>query len=135
MQRGHFIALDTHCEFTVAAILTRTGELLCRRQLPTTIPALRQEIEQVPRPRHVVLEEGARADPAFRGAAGDQVDPRRHVLRLRRHALAFPEQAGVVALPGHRTGAATQWAGRCARACAGGGHGVRVECALTSDSR
>ena len=62
MQHGHIIALDTHCAFTVAAILTQAGELVRQRRLPTTIPALRQEIEQVPRPRHVVLEEGPLAD-------------------------------------------------------------------------
>lgn len=62
MQRGHIIALDTHCTFTVAAVLTAAGELVGRRRLDTQIPALRQAIEQVPRPRHVVLEEGPLAD-------------------------------------------------------------------------
>jgi transposase len=62
MERGHIIALDTHCTFTVAARLTPTGELAGRRRVPTTIPALRELIEAVGRPRHVVLEEGPLAD-------------------------------------------------------------------------
>jgi transposase len=62
MQPGHIIALDTHCAFTVTAILTPTGALVRQRRVPTNVPALRQEIEQVPRPRHVVLEEGPLAD-------------------------------------------------------------------------
>jgi len=62
MRRGHIIALDTHCAFTIAAVLSPAGELLGRRRVPTSIPDLRRVIEGFPQPRHVVLEEGPLAD-------------------------------------------------------------------------
>ena len=85
MQRGHIIALDTHCAFTVAAIVNGTGALVRRHKLATQIPALRQVIEGLPRPRHVVLEEGPLADWLVRELRpwADAVvacDPRRNAL-------------------------------------------------------
>lgn len=62
MLHGHVIGLDTHCEFTVSAVLDGRGRLLGQRRLPTAIPELRALIEGVRRPRHVVLEEGPLAD-------------------------------------------------------------------------
>ena len=62
MLRGHVIALDTHCAFTISAVLDGHGRLLGQRRLATAIPELRELIEGVRRPRHVVLEEGPLAD-------------------------------------------------------------------------
>lgn len=62
MQRRHIIALDTHCAFTQAAILTDAGRVVRQVKLATSVTALRQLIETVKRPRHVVLEEGPLAD-------------------------------------------------------------------------
>lgn len=62
MERGHIIALDTHCAFTVFAVLTWTGKVVAHHRVPTRIPELRQLIERARRPRHVVLEEGPLAD-------------------------------------------------------------------------
>ncbi len=83
MQTGRIIALDTHCSFTVAAILNPAGKLLSQREVPTEIPALRALIESVPRPRRVVLEEGTLADwlvRELRPCAEEVVacDPRRN---------------------------------------------------------
>ncbi len=83
MKRFDIIALDTHCEFTMMAILDRRGDLLKQIRVPTRIPELRALIESIPRPRHVVLEEGPLADWLVRELrpCADQViacDPRRN---------------------------------------------------------
>lgn len=83
MKHAHVIALDTHCEFTVAAISNPRGELLRKKRVPTRIPELRAVIEAVARPRDVVLEEGPLADWLVRELrpCADQVvacDPRRN---------------------------------------------------------
>ena len=62
MATGHIIGLDTHCVFTVAAVLDGRGRLVRQQRLPTSIPELRALIEGVRRPRRVVLEEGPLAD-------------------------------------------------------------------------
>ena len=62
MSRGHIIALDTHCAFTMTAVLRPSGELVRRRRVATEIPVLRELIAAVRSPRHVVLEEGPLAD-------------------------------------------------------------------------
>ena len=83
MRRRHFIALDTHCASTDAAVLTEAGRMVRRQRVATTIPALRKLIEAVPRPRHVVLEEGPLADWLVRElrSSTDEIvacDPRRN---------------------------------------------------------
>lgn len=83
MRRRHFIALDTHCAFTDAVVLTEGGRVVRRQRMATTIPALRRLIEAVPRPRQVVLEEGPLADWLVRELrrSADAVvacDPRRN---------------------------------------------------------
>jgi transposase len=83
MKRLHVIALDTHCAFTAAAVLGRSGEVVVQQRVPTRIPELRALVEGVPRPRHVVLEEGPLADwlvRELRPAAEAVVacDPRRN---------------------------------------------------------
>lgn len=62
MQRRHIIALDTHCAFTQAAMLTEAGRVIRQARVSTNVAALRRLIESVARPRHVVLEEGPLAD-------------------------------------------------------------------------
>lgn len=83
MSAGHIIALDTHCAFTVAAVLSPSGELLCRRKVATEIPVLRALITALPGARHVVLEEGPLADWLVRelrpvATAVVACDPRRN---------------------------------------------------------
>jgi len=83
MDQGYVIALDTHCAFTEAVVMTATGRVRQRVRLATKLPDLRQLIEGVRRPRHVVLEEGSLAGWLVRELRGvaDVVtacDPRRN---------------------------------------------------------
>lgn len=85
MERVYTIALDTHCAFTEVGVLTPGGRMRKRGRCATTIPALAEEVDRVPRPRVVVLEEGTLADWMVRGLSGhaDDVvvcDPRRNHL-------------------------------------------------------
>jgi hypothetical protein len=70
MRRKHFVGLDVHCQFTEMAIVSETGKLMRRLQCPTTIPALVRALQCVPRPLHIVLEEGPLADWLCRNLAG-----------------------------------------------------------------
>jgi len=70
MKQGYIIALDTHCAFTEVDVYTATGRLSRRERCPATIPALREVVEKVPRPRDALLEEGPLADWVARGLAG-----------------------------------------------------------------
>ena len=58
MKRGHFIGIDCHCQFCEIAVVDVRGAVAQRHRCETTIPALRQVLEAVPRPRTVVIEEG-----------------------------------------------------------------------------
>jgi transposase len=83
MEPGYVIALDTHRAFTEVVVMTATGRVRLRRRVVTALPELRSLIEEVRRPRHVVLEEGPLADWLLRGLEGvaDVVtacDPRRN---------------------------------------------------------
>ena len=91
-ERVYAMALDTHCAFTEVGVLTPGGRMRERGRCATTIPALAEEIDRVPRPRAVVLEgcpeprrKGPPADWIARGlrehAADVAVcDPRRNHL-------------------------------------------------------
>jgi transposase len=88
MRSVHIIPLDTHCQSTEFGVMTRSGRLTHRGRCPTTVPALRAVIESVPRPRHVVFEEGPLADWLWRNLReiADEVvvcDPRRNHLIAR----------------------------------------------------
>jgi transposase len=77
--------MDTHCTSSEVAVVNQAGRLKLKQGYPTTIPALVQVIEAVPRPRVVTFEEGPLADWLLRNLAGhaDQVivcDPRRNRL-------------------------------------------------------
>jgi hypothetical protein len=83
MERVHVIALDTHCAFTAVAVLNGARVVLEQRRVATRIPELREVIEAVGRPRHVVLEEGPLADGLVRDLGpsaerGVACDPRRN---------------------------------------------------------
>ena len=58
MRRTHFIGIDVHCQFCELAVLTAAGQVVRRERCATTVPALRDVLADVPRPRQVVIEEG-----------------------------------------------------------------------------
>ncbi len=62
MPTTHYIGMDAHGNTTDACVKTPAGKLLRRWHGPTTIPALREFIESVPRPRKIAFEESPLAD-------------------------------------------------------------------------
>jgi transposase len=85
MKRCHFIGLDTHCQFCEAAVVDASGREVSRQRCATTIPALVELVESVPRPRRLVIEEGPLADWLWRNLRShvDEMivcDPRRNRL-------------------------------------------------------
>ena len=58
MKRCHFIGIDCHCASCEVAVVNQAGDVVQRQGCDTTIPALREAIETVPRPRSLVIEEG-----------------------------------------------------------------------------
>jgi len=58
MKRSHFIGIDVHCQFCEVAVVNSGGTVVHRDGCETTIPTLLQVIEQVRRPRALVIEEG-----------------------------------------------------------------------------
>jgi transposase len=67
MKRAYFIAIDTHCLFCEIAVLNAAGEVVLRDRRDTNIPAVREVVESVPRPRSLVIEEGPLAGWLWRG--------------------------------------------------------------------
>lgn len=85
MKPCHYIGLDVHGSFTELAVVTQAGHLTQRQRCPTTIPALREALDAIGRPRHVAFEEGPLADWLWRNLAGHAeavtvCDPRRNRL-------------------------------------------------------
>lgn len=79
----HYIALDVHCAFSEMAVVTGAGKLVRRDRCETRIPALREAIAQVRRPRRLTFEEGPLADwlsRELRGCVDELVvcEPRRN---------------------------------------------------------
>ena len=66
MKQRHFIGMDVHCKFSEVAAVTEAGRLTYQGQCATSIPTLVQELEKIPRPRHLVIEEGPLADWLWR---------------------------------------------------------------------
>jgi transposase len=66
MQRVHYIGGDTHCKETELAVVTESGRLTKQGRCPTTIPALAEFLQAVPRPRYLAFEEGPMADWLYR---------------------------------------------------------------------
>jgi len=58
MKRRYFIGIDVHCLFCEIAVVDHRGTVVLRQRCDTTIAALMQVLEQVPRPRSLVIEEG-----------------------------------------------------------------------------
>jgi transposase len=58
----YYIALDVHCAFSEMAVVTGSGKLVRRDRFPTSIPAIREALGQIPRRRRLTFEEGPLAD-------------------------------------------------------------------------
>jgi len=85
MSTRHFIAMDTHGKTTDICCKTKVNAKERRWHVATTIPALREVLESIPRPRQVTFEEGPLADWLYRELKGsvDEAlvcDPRRNGL-------------------------------------------------------
>jgi len=85
MKRGHFIGLDTHCQFAELAVVTHGGRTTKHARRAMTIPAIVEELQSIARPRYLVIEEGPLADWLWRNLRSQvdemQVcDPRRNRL-------------------------------------------------------
>jgi transposase len=66
MKRRHCIGVDVHCSFSEVAAVNTMGRVIHRNRCATTIPALAEELDKIPRPRCVVIEEGPMADWLWR---------------------------------------------------------------------
>lgn len=85
MRSVHFIGVDAHCKSSELKAVTMSGRLTHDWQGPTTFPALAEAIKTIPRPRRLVVEEGAISDWLWRNLAPlvDEFiicDPRRNHL-------------------------------------------------------
>jgi transposase len=67
----HHIAMDTHCHTTQICVKTRANTPGRTWQVPTTIPALREAIASVRRPRYLAFEEGPLASWLDRNLKAD----------------------------------------------------------------
>jgi len=79
------IAIDVHSSFCQGGWLDRSGREREEWKVPTAVPALREVIAKVPRPRRLVMEEGPLADWLWRNLsdlADDLVvcDPHRNAM-------------------------------------------------------
>ena len=88
MKRRYFIGIDCHCEFCEIAVVDTAGNVVQRDRRDTTIPALLEVIETVPKPRSLVIEEGPLAGWLWRNlspAVDNMVvsEPRRNRLIAR----------------------------------------------------
>lgn len=83
MPVAHYIAMDTHSYTTDVCVKTRANAPGRRWRVPTTIPALREVIASVRRPRHLAFEEGPLASWLYRNLKADAdaitvCDPRKN---------------------------------------------------------
>jgi transposase len=58
MKPACFIGMDTHCQFCEIAAVNARGAIVEKDRCATSIPALLEVIQRVPRPRQLVIEEG-----------------------------------------------------------------------------
>lgn len=98
----HYIAMDTHGHTTDVCIKTRANTPGRRWRVATTIPALRQVIESVRRPRHVAFEEGPLASWLYRNLKADAdavtvCDPRKNAWIAKGGDKDDPIDAGKLA--------------------------------------
>lgn len=85
MKRHHYIGIDVHSEFCEMAAVSPVGHVVQRDRCDTTIPALAQVLDKVPRPCTVVIEEGPMAGWLWRNLrhkVNDMIvaEPRRNRL-------------------------------------------------------
>lgn len=85
MRAVHYIAMDTHSYTTDVCVKTRANSPGRTWRVRTTVPALREAIASVPRPRYVTFEEGPLASWLYRNLKGDAdklivCDPRKNAL-------------------------------------------------------
>ena len=85
MALTHYIAMDTHSYSTEICVKTRANKPGRHWSVATTIPALRQVIDSIRRPRHMVFEEGPLASWLYRNLKEDAdtvtvCDPRKNAL-------------------------------------------------------
>ena len=85
MPLTHYIAMDTHSYSTEICVKTRANKPGRHWSVTTTIPALRQVIDSIRRPRHMVFEEGPLASWLYRNLKEDAdtvtvCDPRKNAL-------------------------------------------------------
>jgi transposase len=66
MKKSHFIGIDVHCQFCEIAVLNPAGKVVQRDRCDTTIPALVEAFDKVPRPCALVVEEGPMASWLWR---------------------------------------------------------------------
>ena len=66
MAATYYVAIDVHCSFCEGGVINQLGKQLTRFRVPTSIPALREAVEAVKRPRKLVIEEGPLADWLYR---------------------------------------------------------------------
>ncbi len=83
MPMEHFIAMDTHCQTTEICVKTRANGPGRKWHVATTIPALREVIGSIKKPRHLAFEEGPLASWLYRNLKGDAdkitvCDPRKN---------------------------------------------------------
>jgi transposase len=79
----HYIAMDTHCHSTDICVKTRANACGRKWRVATTIPALREVIGSIRKPRHLAFEEGPLAAWLYRNLRGDAekitvCDPRKN---------------------------------------------------------
>jgi transposase len=85
MRQMHFIALDVHSSFCEGGYIEASGRERGAWRTPTSIVELVKEIEGVPRPRKLVIEEGPLSDWLARNLREHvdelvSVDPHRNAL-------------------------------------------------------
>lgn len=73
MAGNSFIAIDVHCGFCEGGWIDSLGKERGSFRCPTAIPQLSEQIEKVPRPRTLVIEEGPLSDWLHRSLS-DLVD-------------------------------------------------------------
>lgn len=66
VERPNWVAMDVHCGATEGGWTDHAGVERGRFRCPTAIPELRAEVQKVPRPRVLAIEEGPLADWLYR---------------------------------------------------------------------
>jgi transposase len=102
MPAEHYIAMDTHSYTTEICVKTKANTPGRRWQVATTIPALRQVIESIRRPRQLAFEEGPLASWLYRNLKADAdriivCDPRKNALIAKGGDKDDPIDAGKLA--------------------------------------